>query len=68
MAFCDPYHTNSDEYPNDVHHNRDDCYEGKKIKDKHRIENSTGNKPLCKICKEIAEEESAKSRTIRVTR
>jgi hypothetical protein len=50
---ADPaYHTNSEEYPpknREVHHNNNDCSEGKKIKKGHR-EPGTGDKPLCKVC------------------
>jgi len=46
------YHTNSKEYPpehREVHHNNEQCPEGKKIKPEHR-ESGTGGKPLCKKC------------------
>jgi len=46
------YHTNSKEYPpknREVHHNNEQCPEGKKIKTEHR-ESGTGGKPLCKEC------------------
>jgi hypothetical protein len=46
------YHTDSNESGSknrEVHHNRDDCFEGKKIEKKHR-ESGTGGKPLCKEC------------------
>jgi hypothetical protein len=52
MAKVSPYHTNSLEYPpehRNVHHDHDDCLDGKKIKTEHRI-NGTGNKPRCKVC------------------
>jgi hypothetical protein len=50
------YHTNSREYPEEVrevHHDHDDCYEGKKIKPQHRMA-GTGNKRLCKVCEKMA--------------
>jgi hypothetical protein len=46
------YHTNSQETPPQhraVHHDHDDCFEGKKIERKHR-ETGIGNKPRCKEC------------------
>jgi len=46
------YHTNSKEYPpknREVHHNNEQCPEGKKIKPEHR-ESGTGGKPLCREC------------------
>lgn len=52
MAKVAPYHTDSPEYPpqnREVHHDHDDCYEGKKIKSEHR-KNGTGGKPRCKVC------------------
>lgn len=52
MAKVSPYHTNSLEYPpehRNVHHDHDDCYDGKRIQDKHR-ESGTGGKPRCKVC------------------
>jgi hypothetical protein len=47
-----PYHTNSSEAPPShraVHHDHDDCFEGKKIERKHR-ESGTAGKPRCKEC------------------
>ena len=47
-----PYHTNSPEYPpehREVHHNNNNCPNGKQIKPEHRV-SGTGNKPLCKNC------------------
>ncbi len=37
MAKCKPYHSDSDEsgQNREVHHDHDDCYEGKKIEAKH---------------------------------
>jgi hypothetical protein len=52
MAKVGPYHTTSTEYPpehRNVHHDHDDCKDGKQIKSGHRI-NGTGGKPLCKEC------------------
>ncbi len=52
MAKVSPYHTNSQEYPpshRNVHHDHDDCPDGKRIKREHR-ENGTGNKPRCDAC------------------
>lgn len=54
MAKVSAYHTDSDESGSknrEVHHDRDDCYEGKKIQPKHR-KDGTGGKPLCKVCKD----------------
>jgi hypothetical protein len=55
MARCKPFHTNSTEYPpehRNVHHDHDDCYEGKKIKPEHRV-GGEGGKPLCKVCTKL---------------
>jgi hypothetical protein len=52
MAKVAPFYTNSPEYPpehRNVHHDRDDCFEGKKIKPEHRV-SGIGGKPLCKVC------------------
>jgi hypothetical protein len=52
MGKVAPYHTNSPEYPpahRNVHHDHDDCADGKRIKSWHR-EAGTGNKPRCKEC------------------
>jgi hypothetical protein len=50
---ADPaYHTDSLEYPpghRNVHHNNNDCQNGKQIKKEHR-KDGTGGKPLCKDC------------------
>jgi hypothetical protein len=46
------YHTDSPEYPpknREVHHNNEQCSEGKKIKPEHR-KDGDGGKPLCKVC------------------
>lgn len=51
MATVKPYHTNNEE-PRDVHHTRDDCPDGKRIKSYNK-EQGTGNKPLCKECKKL---------------
>jgi hypothetical protein len=56
MAKTAPYHTNSPEYPpehRNVHHNHDDCPDGKRIKPEHLIKNDTGGKPLCKECNKL---------------
>jgi len=53
MAKCAPYHTNSKEYPpehRNVHHDHDDCPDGKRIEPEHRVNNSTGGKPRCDAC------------------
>ena len=52
MSKVYPYHTNSVEYPpehRNVHHDHDDCEDGKRIEPKHR-EMGTGGKPRCKVC------------------
>lgn len=52
MATVAPFHTISAEYPpehRNVHHDRDDCNEGKKIKTEHR-KSGENLKPLCKVC------------------
>jgi hypothetical protein len=54
MGLVSPYHTNSPEYSHrEVHHNREDCFEGKKIEREHK-DYGTGNKPLCKECIKLA--------------
>jgi len=55
MAKVAPFHTNSEEYPpkhREVYHDRDNCFEGKKIKPEHR-ESGTGGKLRCKVCNEL---------------
>lgn len=52
MAKVAAYHTNSPEYPpkhREVHHDRDDCPDGKRIKREHKLQGS-GGKPRCKEC------------------
>jgi len=52
MAKVAPFHTNSEEYPpkhRQVYHDHDDCFEGKKIQQKHR-ESGTGGKKRCEEC------------------
>jgi hypothetical protein len=52
MSRVSPYHTNSTDYPPEhrhVHHDYDDCPDGKRIKPEHRA-SGTGNKPRCKEC------------------
>ena len=50
MAKVAPYHTNSIEYSHrEVHHDHDDCHDGKSIKPQHRV-SGTGGKPRCKVC------------------
>jgi len=52
MAKVLAYHTNSLEYPpehRNVHHDHDDCPDGKRIQRIHR-ESGTGGKPRCKEC------------------
>lgn len=49
------YHTNSKEEPpkhREVHHDHENCSEGRKIMKEHR-EEGDGGKPLCKVCKEL---------------
>jgi hypothetical protein len=49
---CDPYHTNSPEYPpehREVYHDYMDCKDGKRIKPDHRLEGK-GGKKRCKEC------------------
>jgi hypothetical protein len=47
------YHTNSPEYSHrEVHHNHENCPDGKRIKKEHRIEGD-GGKPLCKECQKL---------------
>jgi hypothetical protein len=44
------YHTDSPEYSHrEVHHNNNDCPNGKQIKPEHR-KSGTGGKPLCEHC------------------
>jgi hypothetical protein len=54
MSKVSPYHTKTEEEPGqaDVHHNHDDCREGKKIKSYNK-EQGTNNKRLCKICSDL---------------
>jgi hypothetical protein len=52
MAKVPAYHTNSEEYPpevREVHHNHDDCKDGKRILPKHKLLGD-GGKRLCKEC------------------
>ena len=52
MAKVPAYHTNSIETPpehRNVHHDHDDCPDGKRILARHR-ENGDGGKPRCKEC------------------
>jgi len=52
MTKISPYHTNSTEYPpehRNVHHDHDDCPDGKRILPQHRV-SGTGEKPRCKEC------------------
>jgi hypothetical protein len=55
MAKDAPYHTNSPEYPSkhrEVHHDHNNCPDGKRIKPEHRVPN-VGGKPLCKECAQL---------------
>ena len=55
MAKVAPYHTSSPEYPpthREVHHNHDNCPDGKRIKPEHRL-SGAGGKPLCKECAKL---------------
>ena len=57
MAKVAPFHTNSMEYPpahRNVHHDHNNCEDGKRIKEQHLVRNSTGGKPLCKVCAKLA--------------
>ena len=52
MAKVSPYHTNSTEYPPEhryVHHDHDNCPDGKRIEPKYRL-NGNGDKPRCTEC------------------
>jgi len=52
MGKVNAFHTNSPEAQpehREVYHDRDDCYEGKKILQKHK-ESGTGGKKRCKEC------------------
>lgn len=49
------YHTNSPEYPpkhREVHHDHENCPDGKRILPQHRV-NGDGGKPLCAECKKL---------------
>lgn len=55
MAKVAAYHTNSVELPpkhREVHHDHDDCPDGKRIEQKHRVD-GTGGKPRCKECEKL---------------
>lgn len=52
MAKDAAYHTNSDEYPRDVHHDHNTCPDGKRIKPEHRVPGTAG-RPLCKECAKL---------------
>jgi hypothetical protein len=48
------YHTNTVEYSHrNVHHDNENCKDGKRIKREHRINNDDGGKPLCDECKKL---------------
>jgi hypothetical protein len=51
MAKVAPYHTTTIERPpeRNVHHDHDNCPDGKRILPQHRV-NGTGGKPRCKEC------------------
>jgi hypothetical protein len=52
MAKIRAYHTNTLEYPpehRNVHHDHDDCHDGKNIKPEHKLQGD-GGKPRCKVC------------------
>ena len=56
MGTCAPFHTNSVEEPPEhrqVYHDRDDCFEGKKIQPQHK-ESGTGGKLRCKVCIQLS--------------
>lgn len=55
MGFDPAYHTDSPEYPpshRNVHHDHNDCPDGKRIKTENR-KYGTGGKPLCDACKKL---------------
>jgi hypothetical protein len=55
MAKVAPYYTNSPEYPpqhRQVHHDHDNCPDGRKIQPKHRRA-GMGGKPPCKECQKL---------------
>ena len=55
MARVAPFHTNSAEYPpehREVHHDHDDCPNGKRILPEHRVAGE-GGKPLDKACTQL---------------
>ena len=57
MAKVSPYYTNSPEYPRryrEVHHDHDDCPDGRKIQPNHRRA-GMGGKPPCKECQKLDE-------------
>lgn len=47
------YHTNTEEYGKNrnVHHNSENCPDGKRIKPEHHTNNDDGGKPLCDRCR-----------------
>jgi hypothetical protein len=51
MAKCSPYHTTTEEKPEqrDVYHDHSDCPDGKRILPENRV-SGTGNRPRCKEC------------------
>jgi hypothetical protein len=56
MSKVTAYHTDTTEYGpknREVHHDHDDCYEGRKIEKKNKV-SGTGGKPLCMVCKGLA--------------
>jgi hypothetical protein len=55
MAKVSPYYTNSPEYPpqhRQVHHDHDNCPDGRKIQPEHRRA-GMGGKPPCKECQKL---------------
>jgi hypothetical protein len=55
MAKVAPYYTNSPEYPprhRQVHHDHDNCPDGRKIQLKHRRAGMGGKQP-CKECRKL---------------
>ena len=55
MAKVSSYYTNSPEYPpqhRQVHHDHDNCPDGRKIQPKHR-RTGMGGKPPCKECQKL---------------
>jgi hypothetical protein len=52
MPPCPPFHTSEPETP-PVYHNNSACSEGKKIQQRHRVENAGVNRRLCEVCADL---------------